>query len=84
MILSVCIPDFRIDVFSGKEYRDLVLESLRYCQQNKGMLLHGWYIMSNHIHLAVSAKHDCPDSQPQNSFLLFLESYAKDSGGYKN
>jgi putative transposase len=47
-----------VDVFSRKEYRDLVLESLRYCQKNKGLIIHGWCIMSNHIHLAVSAKHD--------------------------
>lgn len=47
-----------VDVFSRKEYRDLVVESLRYCQQNKGLILHGWCIMSNHIHLAVSVKHD--------------------------
>lgn len=47
-----------VDVFTRKEYRDIVLDSLRYCQQNKGLLIHGWCIMSNHIHLAVSAKHD--------------------------
>ncbi|HEY6437645.1 MAG TPA: transposase [Ignavibacteriaceae bacterium] len=45
-----------VDVFTRKEYRDIVLESIRYCQAEKGLLLHCWCIMSNHLHLIVSAK----------------------------
>lgn len=45
-----------VDVFSRKEYRDIVLESIRFCQAEKGLLLHSWCIMSNHLHLIVSAK----------------------------
>jgi putative transposase len=45
-----------VDVFTRKEYRDIVLDSIRYCQKEKGLLLHGWCLMSNHIHLVVSAK----------------------------
>ena len=44
-----------VDVFTRKEYRDIVVESIRYCQQEKGLLLHAWCLMSNHIHLIVSA-----------------------------
>jgi putative transposase len=33
-----------------------VLDSVRHCQQEKGMLLHGWCIMSNHLHLILSSK----------------------------
>jgi len=40
-----------IDVFTRKEYRDIILESLRYCQKEKGMEIYSWCIMSNHIHL---------------------------------
>ena len=40
-----------IDVFTRKEYRDIVLESLRYCQKEKGMEIFSWCIMTNHIHL---------------------------------
>ncbi|KAA5533743.1 transposase [Taibaiella lutea] len=44
-----------VDVFTRKEYRDIVLDSIRYCQKEKGLLLHGWCLMSNHIHLIISA-----------------------------
>ena len=43
-------------VFTRKEYRDIVLESLKHCQAKKGLLLHCWCMMSNHIHLIASAK----------------------------
>jgi REP element-mobilizing transposase RayT len=45
-----------LDVFTRKDYRDIVLESIRICQAGKDLILHGWCIMSNHLHLIVSAK----------------------------
>src|SRR5688572_29408001 len=45
-----------IDVFTRSNYSDIVVESLRFCQQNKGLNVHAWCLMSNHIHLIVSAK----------------------------
>lgn len=47
-----------VDVFTRKEYRDIVLESIRYCQAEKGLLVHSWCIMSNHLHLVISAKNE--------------------------
>ena len=40
-----------LDVFTRNECKDLVLESLEFCQKNKGMKIHAWCIMSNHAHL---------------------------------
>lgn len=45
-----------VDVFSGKAYRNIVIESLDFCTKNKGMILYGYVIMSNHIHLIVQSK----------------------------
>ena len=45
-----------VDVFTRKEYRDIVLESIKHCQREKGLQLHAWCLMSNHVHLVVSAK----------------------------
>lgn len=45
-----------VDVFSRQEYRDVLLDSLRYCQINKGLKLYAWCIMSNHVHLMVSSE----------------------------
>ena len=44
-----------IDVFTRNEYKDILLESLRYCQQAKGMEIYAWCIMTNHIHLIFSS-----------------------------
>jgi REP element-mobilizing transposase RayT len=40
-----------VDIFTRKIYRDIVIESLKYCQQHKGLSLFAYVIMSNHIHL---------------------------------
>lgn len=37
-----------IDVFSRQQYRDIIIESLKYCQAHKGLHLHAYVIMSNH------------------------------------
>jgi REP element-mobilizing transposase RayT len=43
-----------IDVFTRQCYRDMVIDSFKYCQKHKGLHLHAYVIMSNHIHLVVS------------------------------
>ncbi|MFL0163404.1 REP-associated tyrosine transposase [Aquirufa salirivi] len=45
-----------VDVFTRKLYVDIILDSLRYCQQKKGLKIHAWVIMSNHIHLIVRSE----------------------------
>lgn len=45
-----------VDVLTGKEYRDVIIDNLKHCQENKGVVVYGWCIMSNHIHLIISAK----------------------------
>lgn len=45
-----------VDVFTRKQYHDIVLDSLRYCQKEKGLIIYRWCIMSNHVHLIAKAK----------------------------
>ena len=45
-----------IDVFTRNIYADIVLESLQYCQKEKGLQIHAYCIMPNHLHLIISAK----------------------------
>ena len=40
-----------IDVFTKEVYKDILIDSLKYCQANKGMLIKGYTFMPNHIHL---------------------------------
>ncbi|MES2862782.1 MAG: transposase [Bacteroidota bacterium] len=44
-----------IDVFSRKNYRDCIIECFDYCIKNKGMILYGYVIMSNHIHMIIQS-----------------------------
>lgn len=44
-----------IDVFIRNEYKNIFLESLKYCQQNKELKVHAWVIMTSHVHLIISA-----------------------------
>lgn len=40
-----------LDVFTRNEYKDILLESLSFCQREKGMEIISWCIMINHVHL---------------------------------
>ncbi len=42
-----------IDLFIRKEYKDIVLDSWRFCQKEKGLEIYGWCIMSSHVHMIV-------------------------------
>ena len=52
--MSFAVTDW-IDAFSRREYRDIVLESLRFCQNEKGMQIYAWCIVTNHVHLVFSS-----------------------------
>jgi putative transposase len=45
-----------VDVFTRKEYVEALLNNLKYCQENKGLEIFAWVIMSNHCHLIIRAK----------------------------
>ena len=45
-----------VDVFSRKIYKDIIIESLDFCIKNKGMILYGYVIMTNHIHMVVQSE----------------------------
>lgn len=58
MYFITCTVVGWIDVFSRGCYRDILLDSIRFCQQNKGLELFAWCVMSNHVHLIARAKED--------------------------
>lgn len=43
-----------IDVFTRELYKDIFLDSIRFCQKNQGLQLHAWVLMPNHFHLICS------------------------------
>jgi putative transposase len=42
-----------IDVFTRAVYRNILLDSLRYCCEHKGLEIYAWCIMTNHVHLII-------------------------------
>jgi putative transposase len=45
-----------IDVFIRRQYCEIIIDSLKYCIDNKGLELYAWCIMSSHIHLIISTE----------------------------
>jgi REP element-mobilizing transposase RayT len=39
-----------VDVFIRKFYTDILIENFRFCQKEKGLIIFGFCIMSNHVH----------------------------------
>lgn len=44
-----------LDVFTRKEYKLEVVNSLNYCVKYKGLNVYAWCLMSNHLHLIIRA-----------------------------
>ncbi len=53
--LTPTIVDW-VDVFTRKFYRDIVINSLDYCIKEKALVLYGYVIMSNHLHLIIRSQ----------------------------
>ncbi|MBL0339507.1 MAG: transposase [Bacteroidetes bacterium] len=57
---EVCFITFTttawIDIFTRPVYKDIMVDSLKYCQIKKGLLLYAWCLMSNHIHMIAAAE----------------------------
>jgi putative transposase len=45
-----------VDVLTRPHYKEILVESLRYCQEKKGLDLYAWCLMTNHVHLIASAR----------------------------
>ena len=45
-----------VDVFCKKDYKIELVDSMNYCVNNKGLVVYGWVIMSNHMHVIWQAK----------------------------
>lgn len=45
-----------VDIFSRQIYRDILIESLNFCQKHKELIIYGYVIMTNHVHLIVRSE----------------------------
>jgi putative transposase len=47
-----------IDVFARANHKITLVESLEYCQKNKGLVIFAWCLMSSHLHMVVKATYN--------------------------
>jgi putative transposase len=45
-----------VDLFTRWELKHVILDSLRYCQKEKGLIIHAWCLMPSHLHMITSSK----------------------------
>ena len=53
--LTMTIVDW-IDLFTRVTQKQLIVDSLKYCQENKGLNIFGWCLMPSHLHLIANTK----------------------------
>jgi putative transposase len=47
-----------IDIFTRITYKEILLEAFRHCIKEKGVIIHAYVIMTNHVHMIISRKGD--------------------------
>jgi REP element-mobilizing transposase RayT len=47
-----------VDIFTRKVYKDILVDALNYCTQHKGLIIFGYVIMSNHLHIIAQSTND--------------------------
>ncbi len=60
-----------LDVFTRNEYKDILLDSLSFCQKEKGMEIYAWCIMTNHVHLVFKSVGEQKPEQLLGDFKRF-------------
>ncbi len=53
--LTLTIVDW-VDIFTRKDYKLIIVDSLNFCIEKKGLEVFAWVLMSNHLHLMIRAK----------------------------
>lgn len=44
-----------VDLLTRPDYKQIIVDSLKHCQKNKGLQVHAFVIMSNHFHAILSS-----------------------------
>ena len=53
--VTITIIDW-VDLLTRPTYKHIIMDSLKYCQQNKGLKIYAYVIMTSHLHFIVSSK----------------------------
>ena len=59
-----------IDLFVRNEYKEVMIESWKYCQANKGLEICAWCIMPSHVHMIIGS-----ESNPLENIMRDMKSF---------
>ena len=68
--ITMTVVDW-IDVFTRKNHKMAIVESLKYCQKHKGLEIFAWCLMPSHLHLIIRAGTDNKLSDILRDFKKF-------------
>jgi REP element-mobilizing transposase RayT len=60
-----------VDVFTRKNHREAIIESLKYCQKQKGLEIYAYVLMPSHLHMICRAKEGFSLSDIMRDFKKF-------------
>lgn len=69
--LTMTVVDW-VDVFTRPNHKMTIVDSLKHCQNEKGLEIYGWVLMSNHLHMIAAAADD-----KQNTLSDILRDFKK-------
>ena len=68
---STCTIIAWLPIFQEEKYFTVIIDSLKYCQENKGLYLLGYVIMPTHLHLITSNSEDTTLSDIMRDFRQY-------------
>ena len=60
-----------VDVFIRPVYKQVIVHTLNHFIDNKGLIVHAWCLMTNHLHLLVQAKEGYVIAEIEKEFKSF-------------
>lgn len=60
-----------VDIFTRPVYKYIILNSLTYCQKEKGLIIYAWVLMSNHLHAIIGSQGENKVSDIWRDFKKF-------------
>ena len=60
-----------VDIFTRPLYKHIIIDSLSYCQKEKGLLIYAWVLMTNHLHMIVGRNGENKVSDIMRDFKKF-------------
>ena len=74
--ITLTVVDW-VDVFTRPIYKHIVIDSLRYCQENKRLRIYAWVMMSNHLHLLVDVNDEMSYEQERLELSNIIRDFKK-------